>query len=110
MDEEDDVDDGILDVPGDTYEPVLEEGTNYVATPSSVIVDGVRYVHPVIPLPRIEISIPGYKDFEVTSLSVRLNVDPALPSPGHDDDDDVVYLGTFSPSSPSPEDEVILLD
>ena len=57
----------------------------------------------------IEISIPGYKDFEVTSLSVRLNADPPHPSPGPDDDE-VVYLGTFSPSSPSRDDDVIRLD
>ena len=40
-DVDDDHDDGTLDVPNDSYEPVLEEGANYVVTPSAVIADGV---------------------------------------------------------------------
>ena len=58
-------------------------------------------------LPKISVSIPGCDNFEVPNLSVRLKPDPSLPTPYlpvPDEDDDVVFLGVFCPSSPDPAD------
>ena len=116
MDSDDD--DEVMEVP-DEYAPVLEAGENYVVTPTSVISDGIRFPHPVVALPRLSLTLRG---LEIVNLTVRIPQEPSLPSPGPssppgcaaavDDEDDVIFLYEFSPSSPPPVEpsEVITLD
>ena len=98
----------------------MEEGENYVVTPTSVISDGIRYPHSVIALPRLSLTLRG---LEIVKLTVRIPQEPSLPFPGpstppvcaaavDDEHDDVIFLGEFSPSSPPPAEpsEVITLD